>query len=670
VARLRAIPGWAALAALVALSTLLRWWAASRVPTPWIVPDEVLYAKLGQSLWADGSFELLGKPLGYYSLVYPAFAGLPLSLSDLALGYDLLKPLQALLMSLAAVPVYLWGRSLVSKWWAVSAAALTLTIPGLAYTGLVMSEVAFYPIATLAAWAIAASLTRPTLLNQALAVGAILLASATRLQGVVLAAVFGTAVLLLALFERDGRRVLRFWPALAGLAVAGAGWAAWRLSAGGPASELFGGYRAAGETHYTVSNSVRFARFHLTDVLLMTGVIPVCAVAVLAVAAFAGRERSRETRAFLAVAVSLVVWLAVEVGVFASVHVHRLAERDLLAVCPVLFLGLALWLDRGAPRPRLATALTGIAALGLVLWLPVGRLVSHAAIPDAFTLIPLYRLQVRRPDTDLQLLVDLLALVAVLAFALWPRRHRWVLPVALGLVLSAISFSVGRVVASEATIVRATTLGDTPRWIDEAADGPVAYVYSGEAAFNSVWESLFWNRKLKAVYRMLNAKVPLLDDDKQPSIGPHDDGRLVQTDGSPIDTPYAVASFVLGFGGEQQASAYGPALVLWRADRPLRLSTWLQEENAGEGVFSRVRMLVYGCRGGTLRLRLTSPVAQTVSLLAEGRRVGTLRLEPRKTVAASVPAAAPAEPGRSICELVVKPEKPLAVDSVRFVAAR
>jgi hypothetical protein len=670
VARLRAIPGWAALGVVVVLSTLLRWWAGSRVPTPWIVPDEVLYAKLGQSLWAHGSFELLGRPIGYYSLVYPALAGLPLSLHDLALGYSLLKPLQALVMSLAAVPVYLWGRSLMSRWWAISAAALTLTIPGLAYSGLVMSEVAFYPIAALAAWAIAVALVRPTLTNQALAVGAILLASATRLQGVVLAAVFGTAVLLVALFERDARRILRFWPALAALAAGGVGWAAWRLSSGGPASELFAGYRAAGETHYTVSSTFRFARFHLADVLLMTGVIPVCAVAVLAVSAFAARERSREARAFLAVAVALTVWLAAEVGVFASVHVQRLAERDLLAVCPVLFLGLALWLDRGAPRPLLTTALVGAAALGLVLWLPVGKLVSHAAIPDAFTLIPLYRLQVRDPRADLQLIVDLLAVGTVLAFALWPRRHRWALPVVLGVALSAVSFSAGRVVASEATTIRKTTLGETRRWIDESARGPVAYVYSGEAVFTSVWESLFWNRRLKAVYRVPATHVPLLDDDKQSGIRPRGDGRFILDDGSFVETPYALASFVLGFAGEQRAYAFGPALVLWRTDRPLRLRTWLLEENAGGGFFSRVGMVVYGCRGGTLRLRLTSPVAQTVALRAGDRLAGRVTLKPRKTVDAQIAAVPPGSPGRATCRLGVQPKSPLAVDNIRFLASR
>src|SRR2546430_13472755 len=38
-----------------------------------------------------------------------------LSLGDLDAGYTVLKAVQALVMSLAAVPVYLWGRSLDRK---------------------------------------------------------------------------------------------------------------------------------------------------------------------------------------------------------------------------------------------------------------------------------------------------------------------------------------------------------------------------------------------------------------------------------------------------------------------------------------------------------------------------------------------------------------------------
>ena len=177
---------WVAVGALVVLSTALRAWAALAVPVPWIAPDEMTYGLIGQSLYRSGSLEILGGPTPYFSLVVPAFAGLPLSLGDLSLGYDLLKVAQALAMSLTAVPVYLWGRSLVGTRRALVAGVLTLAVPGLVYSGLVMTEVLFYPLLVLAAWATARAIERPTAAQQALLVGAIGLAVLTRLQALVL----------------------------------------------------------------------------------------------------------------------------------------------------------------------------------------------------------------------------------------------------------------------------------------------------------------------------------------------------------------------------------------------------------------------------------------------------------------------------------------------------
>src|ERR671937_1511829 len=130
-ARIAAVPDSAALALLVLVSALLRFWAATRIPTPWITPDEETYALLGRSLYSSGSFEILGQKTHFYSLVSPALIGAPLRLRDLAAGYTLLKGIQALVMSLAAIPVYLWARSLSSRGSALVAAALTLALPGL-----------------------------------------------------------------------------------------------------------------------------------------------------------------------------------------------------------------------------------------------------------------------------------------------------------------------------------------------------------------------------------------------------------------------------------------------------------------------------------------------------------------------------------------------------------
>src|SRR5262249_47760795 len=159
-------------------------------------------------------------------------------LGDLARGYSLLKLLQAFVMSVAAIPVYLWARPLAGKGWALVAAACTLALPALAYSGLIMTEVEFLPTMALAAWAISRAVARPTLAAQALALGAVLLAAATRLQALVLGPAIVTAIVVHALLERDLRRALRLWPLVAGLVAIGAAWAAYTLSAGGPATDV------------------------------------------------------------------------------------------------------------------------------------------------------------------------------------------------------------------------------------------------------------------------------------------------------------------------------------------------------------------------------------------------------------------------------------------------
>src|SRR5262249_15126110 len=156
----------------------LRAWAALDVPAPWIAPDEEVYGLLGKALWQHGSLSILGGPTPFYSFFTPLLAGLPLTALKLHTGYDLLRGLQALAMSLAAVPTYLWARTLVSRRSAFVAAALALATPALTYSGLVMTEVLFYPLLVLAAWAGAEAIARPSPRAQALLVAAVAAATA------------------------------------------------------------------------------------------------------------------------------------------------------------------------------------------------------------------------------------------------------------------------------------------------------------------------------------------------------------------------------------------------------------------------------------------------------------------------------------------------------------
>ena len=199
---------------------------------PWIAPDEMVYGLLGRGLYEHGSLDILGGPTPFYSFLTPVLTGFPLSVFGLARGYDVLRGLQALVMSLAAVPVYLWGRSLVSRRSALVAAALTLAAPGLVYSGLVMTEVLFYPLLVLAAWAAAEAIARPTPRTAALLVLAVLAASATRIQAIVLLSVFGTAALFDAALARSWANLRRLLPAASGLGLLVLAWLGWRLGTG------------------------------------------------------------------------------------------------------------------------------------------------------------------------------------------------------------------------------------------------------------------------------------------------------------------------------------------------------------------------------------------------------------------------------------------------------
>src|SRR6476660_4256690 len=138
--------GWLLVVAFVVVSTLFRAWAARGIEAPWIFPDEVTYALLGRSFWDQGSLSLLGGVTGGYSLLYPAVVGMPLTVLGPSTGMAVIQVVQAAVMSSVALVVFAWGRHVMAGWWAVGAAGLTLCIPGIAYSGMLMTETLFYPL--------------------------------------------------------------------------------------------------------------------------------------------------------------------------------------------------------------------------------------------------------------------------------------------------------------------------------------------------------------------------------------------------------------------------------------------------------------------------------------------------------------------------------------------
>jgi hypothetical protein len=661
----RTIPDWLPLTLLVTLSAGLRLLAALTIPGPWIAADEMVYAELGRSLWSSGDLTILGQQAPFYSLVHPLLIGFPLALFDGETGYILAKALQSVAMSLAAVPVYFWCRAMMPVAWSFLAATLTLAIPGLAYSGLLMTEATFYPLMVLAAWAMARALERPTRTNQALLVGAVALACATRLAAAVLVPALVTAILLKALLDRSRATIHSFVPTLAGLLGVGVLWAGWRLRDGGPWTKLLGAYGAAGESSYGVGDAARFVLYHAGDALLVVAIVPACAVALLAYEGFRRGEPSEAVRAYLAVAVAVPVWLVLEVGVFASRYVGRLAERHLLAIAPLLFVGFALWLSRGAPRTRLSGAVAGLVAAAFVLLLPFGKLVYQAALPDAFMLVPLEH---ARDAGFLDLAAYGAVGLLVLLFALLPARGQPVL--ALGLVagFALLSVLASVHVTDQARAQSNALLGPEPRWLDRAAESTIAYHYDGEAHWNAVWLHQFWNKKLRRVYDYPESSVP--GPLPQTAVRPLKDGRLVDGSGAPVDADYIVGSTAFTYFGNpvaqiQQVGPVHRGLTLWQVEPPLRLRTVTTGVQGSGDIYDAAQLVAYDCRGGELAVTLVAKdLPETVEFFSGRLSQGRVDLEPREVWSGTIPAV----PVDGVCQFNV--DVGSLVGSTRFEYTR
>ena len=656
--------GAAAVALLLAIvaAAALRAWAGSLVHGPWIQVDETIYAKLGVNLWRHGRLDVLGGPTGFYSLLYPAFAGLPLVAGGIRNGAEALRVLQAVTVSLTAIPVFLWARTLAPRRYALAAAVLALAPAGLAYSGLLMTEALFYPLLACTCWAIARALETPTRGRGATVAVLVLLCCATRLQAVVLIPAVVTGAALLAVGERRLEPLRRIALPAGALAAAGIAWIVWRSASGRP---LLGSYDAATAASYSVGGTLRYLGYHLGDLILITGVFPLCAVALLGWLTLSGREPSRAVRAYAATALAVTAWIVVEVAAFASVHVGYVAERNIFTLAPLLFVGLAAWLGRGAPRPRLAVPLVGLAALGLCATLPLHRLLAPPALPFAPSSIGAWQALGGLSGGAQQAAVLGAAAVALVLFAALPRRALWLLPGLAFVLLASASVVASRYVADQAALQQQRLVGPVPDWIDRVAKGPVAYVYDGDPDWDAVWANLFWNTRITRVVDLPGTHVVGALPQAEVRIGL--DGRLtpIRLAAGPLPVSYAVVAAEIDLHGTPVADAPQSlpgqrGLRLWKLDGPLGISTITRGLHPGGDIYGNesATLTAYGCSRGAFRATVIAKQDQVIEVVRDGvtvRRV-PLRGEQiwRGVVPAPPPLTAAARSGRRTCTFGIR----------------
>ena len=618
------------LPALVGASTLLHWYAGSRITGLWIMPDEVIYADRGLDVWRHFSLPILNGQGAGYSVLYPIVAGLPLAVGSLARGYASLKLLQALVVSLSAVPVFAYSRRVMPTSYALVAAALTLSSPLLLYSGFVMTEVLYYPLAALTVLAIARAVASATLRDQAIALALIGACVATRVQAVVLVGVLAGGVLLDAVMARDVSRVRRFWPV----------WGLFALVAVATAVSpgVFGAYAGAISGGYPFGASVRLVYYHLAYIVLLVAVAPVAGSAVLVVQALRGRERDPDARALLAVTTMTVALVSLQVGIFAARFAPHLLGRDLAAVPPPLFVVFALWLARGSPRPYIVAAASVLAIAALVVTAPWNDLIENNALPDTMGIAPFLSHLGERPATEIAVGVA----VSLVLFLFAPRRIALLLPALVVGALAASSVSASNLVASKVRFDQAAMVGVPRDWIDRSTRAPVAYVFAGDTAdVNIVWQQRFWNRRIHDVLSLPPYAVtgPL----RSRTQAPEPSGRIA------VGERYVVANDDLTFVGtpvaQQDRGVDYPGLTLWRLDGAPRIATSITGVKPNGDIYSTAQLVAWGCRGGQLQVTLIPKSTDDVSIALNGKTMVTAHITGREywNGAVSVPANEPSD---------------------------
>src|SRR6185437_3747299 len=262
-------------------------------------------------------------------------------------------------------------------------------------------------------------------------------------------------------------------------------------------SQVLGGYSVTTtNATYHLWPSIRWVLYHVAALDLSLFVLPFAAFLVLVASA---RHLDRALRVFCAAAVSLGVWLTLEVGVFASTWSFRIEERNLFYLAPLFLIALLAWIERGQPRPsRAIVAAAGIAA-ALPGAIPFTGLMNINAQSDTPFLQPWWYLGDKVAGRSNVALIAVIVSIALAALFLWlPRRYGPVLPalVALGFFLTWLPLqlwihSFPRL--SSASYSTGITAGKS--WIDAAVgrNADVTIVWSGENPYRG-WENEFWNR--------------------------------------------------------------------------------------------------------------------------------------------------------------------------------
>ena len=556
------------LALLYLLAASLYAWQASKRMSPTIFSDEIEFTQISRSIAETGRAARLGEPYGFQTL-YTFLVAPAWWIDDTKTAWEAAKLVGALVMSTTLFPAYGLARLVVSRPWALFAAAGAVAIPPLAYAPYLMDEPLAYPTATLGLLLIARAIAKPTRRSFALAAAICTVAPFVRGELSVL-----WLVLLLSAFtlvwgaprfrawrsswsswDWAGAVVLVVGATVTLSAAIGHRWEAWYVATG------FFKQRTV-EHGFWAFGALSFGLGMLPLVAGLTG---------LGIAAF---RPERNLRAFgvtgWAAVLCFGTYAAVKGGYLSTVYGRLVLERNVIYLAPLFLIGTAFVLE----RRRLVSLAALVVPAGLAVYLVLNTPYQldkypYFEAPGLSILAFANREWVwDQPKIERGMLVALALLLALLVARIVSQRRAVVQ--ALGVVIAA-----GILVWGLTTqIYAARGLNSFAERLYEATPPPVDWVdritggektlYLGQSIIdkNPIWLLEFWNRSVGLVWS-IDGSAPL------PSLSPD----LAAVDGTLAPDPrvrWVVAGNGVEVVGRVAAEPRG-GMTLFRTEPPLRL---------------------------------------------------------------------------------------------------
>jgi hypothetical protein len=557
--------------------------------TPTIFNDELLYAKLSQSLAAGHGLALRGEHFFFPAPLASVVQAPVWWIGSMTDAYAAAKLLNAALMSAAAFPSYWLARRVVRPSFALLTAIATVAAPAMVYHGYLMSEALAYPMFLVAVAVIVRGIEKPSLAVPIVCA----LAIATRVQFIVLPLAYFAAV---AVSRKWSRHVLPTAVLVVVLvAVPGA-----LGQYGGAAHESFAPTAVA---HWALTTG------YLLPFALGLAIVPG--------ALFGLALTWRQPLSTITIACT-TLFLG-QAALIAAGEAHRPLERYLFYVTPLLFIAFFQYAERGAPgrlRYGLATAV-GAVALSLVSF--PGLTGTAAFFFDSVTLSGFARASYQLGLSNASLLYSLAPLLLG-ACALAVRRA----PHAVAIVAIAVSLASGAgVYATDRLVTQfSARTFDTnpPDWLDRSGLGDATYLAlpNSDGFVGMNLES--WNRHVKQVAVLDTRPV---DPFPTAVARVSRDGTLEL--GGPRTVVVNVGGSAIGLDGRVVAHPMG-ALVAYRLPRVAHVR-WLADGLGADGWTSRkLKYRAWPIRPGRYELTLWLPrgsAERIVTVSGHGRFVLT-----------------------------------------------